>query len=67
MIQLPFANANEKSVKYFINKFEIFTNYKVNFNIVWNTQKFKFLFNNKDKISYYSYVIYKGICSCVAD
>ena len=51
MIQLPFANANEKSVKYFVNKFEIFTNYKVNFNIVWNTQKFKFLFNNKDKIS----------------
>ena len=67
MIRLSFANANEKFVKYFVNTFEIFTNCKINFNTVWNTQKIKFLFNNKDKISHYSYVIYKGICLCGAD
>ena len=28
---------NEKFVKSFINKLETFTNYKVKFNIIWNT------------------------------
>ena len=37
------------------------------FNIVSNTQKIKSLFHNKDKVSHYSYVIYRGICSCAAD
>ena len=37
LIRLPFAPANEKFVKPFINKLEIFTNYRVEFNIVWNT------------------------------
>ena len=46
---------------------EIFTNYRVKFNIVWNTRKIKSLFNNKDKVSHYSCVIYTGICSCGAD
>ena len=46
---------------------EIFTSYKKKFNIVWNTQKIKCLFNNKDKVSHYSCVIYRGICSCGAD
>ena len=32
-----FAPANEEFVKSFINKLEIFTNYKVKFNIAWNT------------------------------
>ena len=39
LIRLPFAPANEKFVKSFINKLEIFTNYQVKFSIVWNTQK----------------------------
>ena len=34
LIRLPFAPANEKFVKSFINKLEIFTNYRVKFNIV---------------------------------
>ena len=46
---------------------EIFTNYAVKFNIVWNTQKIKLLFNNKDKVSHYSCVICRGICLCRAD
>ena len=67
LIRLPFAPANEKFVKSFINKLDIFTNYRVKFNIVWNTRKIKSLFNNKDKVSHYSCVIYRGICSCGAD
>ena len=67
LIRLPFAPANEKFVKSFINKLEIFTNYRVKFNIVWNTRKIKSLFNYKDKVSHYSCIIYRGICSCGAD
>ena len=67
LIRLPFAPANEKFVKSFISKLEIFTNYRVKFNIVWNTRKIKSLFNNKDKVSHYSCVIYRGICSCGVD
>ena len=37
LIRLPFAPANEKFVKLFINKLETFTNYRVKFNIVWST------------------------------
>ena len=46
---------------------ETFTNYKVKFNIVWNTQKIKSLFSDKDKVSHYSCVIYREIYSCRAD
>ena len=31
LIRLPFAPANEKFVKFFINKLEIFTNYRVKY------------------------------------
>ena len=67
MIRLAFAPANENFVKSFMNKLEIFTNYIVKFNIVWNTRKIKSLFNYKDKVSHYSCIIYRGICSCGAD
>ena len=67
MIRLAFAPANENFVKSFMNKLEIFTNYSVRFNIVWNTRKIKFLFNYKDKVSHCSCIIYKGICLCRAD
>ena len=63
MIRLPFAPANEKFLMYFINKLEIFTNYRVKFNIVWNTRKIKSLVNNKDIVSHYSCIIYRRICS----
>ena len=53
LIRLPFAPANEKFVKSFINKLGIFTYYKVKFDIVWNTRKIKSLFNNKHKLSRY--------------
>ena len=67
LIRLPFAPANEKFVKSFINKLEIFTNYRVKFNTVWNTRKMKSLFNYKDKKCHYICVIYRGICLCGAD
>ena len=67
MIRLPFAPVNETFVKSSINKLEIFTNYSVKFNIVWNTRKIKSLFNYKDKVSHYSCIIYRGICSYGAD
>ena len=66
MIRLTFATADEKFIKSFINRLEIFTNYRVKFNIVWANQRINSLFNNKDKVSHYSCVIYRGICSCVA-
>ena len=66
-IRLPLVSANEKFVKYFTNKLETFTNYKIKLNIVWNTQKIKSLFSNKDKVSHCSCVIYRGICPCGAD
>ena len=67
LIRLPFAPANEKFVKPFINKLEIFTNYRVEFNIVRNTWKIKHLFNYKEKVSHYSSMIYRGICSYGTD
>ena len=57
LIRLPLAPANEKFVKSFINKLEIFTNYRVKFNTVCSTPKIRSLFNNKDKISHYSCII----------
>ena len=67
MIRLPFAPANEKFVKSFINKLEIFTNHRLKFNNYETPEKFKSLFNNKDKVSHYSCIIYRGMCSCGAD
>ena len=67
LIRLPFAHANEKFVKSFMNKLEIFTNYSVKFNIVWNTRKMKSLFNYKANVSHYSCIMCRGICSCGAD
>ena len=61
------CSCNEKFVKSFINKLEIFTNYRVKFNVVWNTRKSKSLFSYKYKVSYYSCIIYRRICSCGAD
>ena len=49
MIRLPFAPANEKFLKTFINKLEIFPNYSIKFNVVWNTRKIKSLFSYKEK------------------
>ena len=57
MIRLPFVPANEKFLKTFINKLEIFTNYSIKFNIVLNTRKIKSLFNYNDKVSRYSCII----------
>ena len=39
----------------------------IKFNTVWNTQGIKSLFKIKDKVSHYSCIIFKGICSGGAD
>ena len=67
VIRLPFVPRNEKFSKRFISKLQTFTNGKVRFNIIWNTHKIQFLFNNKDKVQNLSCAIYKGVCSCSAD
>ena len=67
LIRLPFAPANEKFVNSFINKLEIFTNYRIKLYFVRNTQKIKSLLNYKDKVSHSSYITYKRICSSRAD
>ena len=66
MIRLLLAPGNEKFVKSF-KSWRCLQIIKLKFNIAWNTRKIKFLFNNKDKVSCYSCVIYRGICSCGAD
>ena len=65
--QFTFCTRNEKFSKPFINKWHIFTNGNVRFNIIWNTRKIQSLFSNKDKLQHLSCVIYKGVCSCGAD
>ena len=52
MIRLGFAPANEKFVNSFVNKFEIFPNYSIQFNIAWNSCKIKSLFNYINKVSH---------------
>ena len=54
LVRLLYAFKNEKFMKSFINKLEMFTNYKIKFNKVWNTRKIKSLLSNKDKVSHYS-------------
>ena len=51
VIRLPFAPKNEKFSTRFISKLQTFTNSKFRFNIIWNTRKIQFLFNNRDKNS----------------
>ena len=67
VIRLPFTPRNENFSERFISKLQTFTNGKVRFNIIWNTRKIQFLFNNKDNVQHLSCVIYKGVCSCGAD
>ena len=62
-----FATADKKFLKPFMSKLEMFTNYRVKFKIVWNTGNIKSLFNDKDKVSHYSCIIYRVICLCGAD
>ena len=44
---LPLAPTNESFIKKFIHKVEVFTNFKVKFNNVWNTRKIKSLLTIK--------------------
>ena len=68
-IRFPFATANEKFTKLFINKLLLFTNSKVKFNVTNFKVKFSVASNTgkiHSHVSHYSCVIYRGVCSCVA-
>ena len=58
---------NEKLSKAFIGKLNKFTNFNFIFVILWQTRQIKSLFNNKDKNTHRSKVVYKGDCSCGVD
>ena len=66
-IKLPFCGRNEKLSKTFIAKLNKFTNFNFIFIILWQTREINSLFNNKDKNTYRSKVVYKGDCSCGVD
>ena len=66
-IKLPFCGKNEKLSKTFIEKLNKFTNFNFIFIILWQTRQIKSLFNNKDKNTHRSKVVYKGDCSCGVD
>ena len=66
-IKLPFCGKNEKLSKTFIAKLNKFTNFKFIFIILWQTRQIKSLFNNIDKNTHRSKVVYKGDCSCGVD
>ena len=58
---------NEKLSKAFIGKLNKFTNFNFIFVILWQTRQIKSLFNNKEKNTHRSKVVYKGDCSCGVD
>jgi len=62
-IKLPFCGKNEKIAKTFITKLNNFINFNLIFVILWQTRQIKSLFNNKDKNTHRSKVVYKGDCS----
>ena len=66
-IKLPFCGKNKKLSKTFIEKLNKFTNFNFIFIILWQTRQIKTLFNNKDKNTHRSKVVYKGDCSCCVD
>ena len=59
-IKLPFCGKNEKLSKTFIAKLNKFTNFNFIFVNLWQTRQIKSLFNNKDKNTHRSKVVYKG-------
>ena len=62
-IKLPLCGKNEKLSKTFAEKLGKFTNFNFIFRILWETRRIKSLFNNKDKNTHRSKVIYKDDCS----
>ena len=64
ILRLPFSESKGKFTKNLTKKFVIFTNNKCKFNSVWNTGNIRSLFQIKDNVKHYSYVVYEGNCSC---
>ena len=61
MVEIPCCEENENASKYFIRKFEGFTNQRYRIAIKWIIKKVKSLFKVKSKNP--SCVIYRGKCS----
>ena len=64
LFKLPYCPSNERDVKRFIDKIEIFTKGKLKFIVLWFTRNIKFLFPLKDRVRHLSCVIYERKCSC---
>ena len=64
LVEIPYCEKNENASKYFIKKFETFTNQRYRIAIKWITRKVKSLLKVKSKNPHPSCVIYSGKCSC---
>ena len=63
MVEIPCCEENENTSKYFIKKFEGFTNQRYRIAIKWIIKKVKSLLKVKSKNPHPSCVIYRGKCS----
>ena len=64
LVEIPFCKEKQNATKYFIKKFETFTNQCYRIVTKWITRKVKSLFKVKSKTPHPSFVIYRGKCSC---
>ncbi|XP_078365461.1 uncharacterized protein LOC144649756 [Oculina patagonica] len=63
-IRIPFCRTNEVESRKFLKKLNMYTKWRFNFFIMWQTRKTESIFKLKDKITHPSHVIYKGKCNC---
>ena len=63
-IHLPFSPNKQRFLKAFVIESNYFTNEKVKFNAVQNTQNVQSLFLLKDQVDHCSCIICRGDCSC---
>ena len=64
MMEIPFCQENEKTLKRFLTRFHQFTKNTYKINVKWITKKMKTLFTLKDRNPYPSCQIYQGTCTC---
>ena len=64
LVEIKYREEKENASKYFIKKFEAFTNHRYRIAIKWITRKVKSLFKVKSKSLHPFCVICRGKCSC---
>ena len=63
MIRIPYSTKNEDDATRFLEKLKVFTQYKYEFAITWETKKVRQLFSLKEVKSYPACKIYEGTCN----